>query len=220
MAGLISIVAIDSASSPAGGPAPLAHYPLQNNAADATGNNEPMFLLNAPFQNGGVYCNGIYGTAEACDVSTPHISGFNFDSFGASIEFRMDQYPAAEVGKRPIIVCGTDYRYLGAEILTDGKLVILYNNANTSQTVSLGVWHHVLVTYGLPASTGRVYLDGELVDSVLFDLEHGEDANVSVVNFSTGRTFLGTVRHVVVYDSAFDATPVVGTTWGRIKSLM
>jgi hypothetical protein len=218
----VLVIAEKARSSPATGPIPLAFYPLQNDDLDATGNNEPIRRVNAPFQNGGVYCNGIYGTSEACDVTTPELSEFNFDSFATSVDFMIDQYPSAEVGIRPILVCGYDYRYLGTEILSNGHILLLYNNSNTketSQTVTLGVWHHVLITYGEPAGTAKLYLDDEFLDSAVFQLEHGDDRDVSVVNPSNGKTFLGTIRNMVVYQSAFDPTPVEAMTWGQIKSL-
>ena len=38
----------------------IAHYPLSSDANDVTGNQAPMTLINTPFQDGGIYCNGNY----------------------------------------------------------------------------------------------------------------------------------------------------------------
>ena len=38
----------------------LAEYPLLSDGVDISGNNAEMTILEAPFQNGGIYSNGIY----------------------------------------------------------------------------------------------------------------------------------------------------------------
>jgi len=67
----------------------IAHYPLQSDGLDATGNNGPMILFNAPFKDGGVYCNGIYpgGDPDAAEIRTPTLEGLDPESFTASAEF-------------------------------------------------------------------------------------------------------------------------------------
>jgi hypothetical protein len=205
--------------------APIAHYPLQSDNLDATGLNGPMTLTNAPFENGGVYCNGIYypnDTVNGYEVITPSLPQLNFSSFAASIEFRMSEYPVAPFSPRPIIICGSSYRFLGAEVYQDGTIALRYNNANvqtTPQVVGLDSWHHVLVTYDASTTTGKLFLDGLFVTSAVFTLEHGAARDVLTENPAQGRSFKGWLRHLVAYDSAFDPTPVEPGTWGRVKTL-
>lgn len=205
--------------------APIAHYPLQSDNLDATLLNGPITLTNAPFQNGGVYCNGIYpghDPINSYEILTPILPQLNFDSFAISIEFLMTEYPPLTVSYRPILVCGTSYRYLGAVVMGDGTLALYYNNGSvqtTSQGVSLDAWHQVLLTYDSEARIGKVFMDGAFVTSDVFTLVHGTDQNVATENPGQGVSFKGWVRHLVVYDSAFDPTPVEPVTWSRIKTL-
>ncbi|MFH1845519.1 MAG: hypothetical protein ABIF77_20225, partial [bacterium] len=71
----------------------IAHYPLTSDAVDITGNNGDMTLTNAPFQDGGVYCNGIYpgGDPTATIVMTPEIVGLNPESCAVSAEFKISE---------------------------------------------------------------------------------------------------------------------------------
>ena len=61
----------------------IAHYPLLNSPNDTTGNNDPMTLLNTPFQDGGIYCNGNNpgNDPNPCDAKTPDISDLNLKFF-------------------------------------------------------------------------------------------------------------------------------------------
>lgn len=206
--------------------APIAHYPLQSDNLDATGLNGPISLTNAPFENGGVYCNGIYpghDPVNGCEVLTPVLPQLDFDSFAVSIEFRLSEYPSSGDASRPVIVCGTGYRYLGAYVLANGTVALYYNNGSvqtTSQSVSLDTWHHLLVTYDAGTHLGKLFLDGSFVTSDTFTLLHGTDRNAGTNNPGAASCFKGWVRHLVAYDSAFDPTPVENTSWSSIKALL
>jgi hypothetical protein len=61
----------------------IAHYPLISDGIDLTGNNAAMTLQNTPFQNGGIYCNGIYvysAEPNFCVAQTPPIRFFSISS--------------------------------------------------------------------------------------------------------------------------------------------
>jgi hypothetical protein len=203
--------------------APIAHYPLQTDGLDATGINDPMILDNAPFQDGGVYCNGIYpGHPGAFDVETPPISSLSFENLAVSVEFKIDQYPTLEDYRRPILIGGYSYRWLGAEVYTDGTIGFLYNNSHhqaSSTPISLGVWHTIVITYDSLSRTGTLYLDNLLVSSAEFDLTQGGDTNFLAINPASGRAFQGVLRELVVYDASYDPTSANGTTWGSVKAL-
>jgi hypothetical protein len=212
-------------SSVGGAPLPmtgvLAHYPLQSDGVDATGNNGDMIIENAPFQDGGIYCNGIYYmNPGGYNVRTPSIAALNFDSFAISGEFKISEYPSP--GPKPIFTGGTTYRWMGAEITTDGRLGMLYNNSNhvaSSTTVSLDTWHQVILVYDGSTQTGSIYLDNEFISSMSFVIDHGDVRNVTLMNPAAGTAFKGVFRELVIYDAAYDPTPAEQPTWGTVRAL-
>lgn len=219
---VLTVVAVAGAGElPPPAIAPIAHYPLQTDGLDATGINDPMILVNAPFQDGGVYCNGIYSNDPGgCTVSTPSLATLNFDSFALSCEFRIDQYVPGVLN--PILIGGYGYRWIGAEVTPNGNLAFLCNNSDyqvSSQVVTLDVWHELVLTYDAATHIGKLFLDRRLVGTQEFVLIQGDDRDVSSTNYGGGRTLRGLIREIVVYDAAFDPTLAEVSTWGSMKAL-
>jgi hypothetical protein len=202
----------------------IAHYPLLADALDATGNNDAMTLTNAPFQDGGVFCNGIYpgGDPAASIVQTPMIAGWDPESFTASAEFVISEYPPAGIVWRSIFMCGTSWRWMGVDIYSDGLLGLRYNNSipiHTDQPVSLDTWHEAMISYDGTVGRGYLYLDGEWVCEIDFVPIHHDFLNIATHNGASGRQFLGIFRELKVYDEPIDPTPVEELTWGAVKTL-
>jgi len=76
----------------------LALFPLRSDGKDATGNNQPMQLTNAPFVNGVLYLNGVYEPfnigAGYYSAGAPRgyraiasVPGLNYHSFTISLDF-------------------------------------------------------------------------------------------------------------------------------------
>lgn len=179
-------------------PTLIAHYPLQANANDSTGNNAPMNLINTPFQEGGIYCNGnyLFGDSDSCHAQTPLINNFNFESFSVRAKFKAN----APKSKKPVFVCGRDYRWIAFYLQQNGTVAMKYNNSNylTSDVAySLDTWHEATITYS--DSVGRLYLDDSLVISVKFDLVHGNDKTIGITDFSDGLVFKGIFSDLKIY---------------------
>ena len=72
-----------------------------------------MTLINTPFQDDGIYYNGIYdGLPDCWYAITPTLCNFGFQSFSILAKFKIDEYPAAN---RPV---------LWAEIITGGSVSV------------------------------------------------------------------------------------------------
>jgi M6 family metalloprotease-like protein len=78
----------------------IAHYPLVSNASDITGNYPDMTIINAPFSNGGIYCNGIFENEGFYDVYTPVINQISYDRVKFYVEFKVEQYSSSEYKRR------------------------------------------------------------------------------------------------------------------------
>ncbi len=183
----------------------IAHYPLSSTANDTTGNYAPMELMNTPFQDKSIYCNGIYpdGNPNACDAITPDISALDFKSFAVSAVFKIDTLS----DRRPILVCGglyvwsiifTEYSDSTISLSQRGALF----GAHTSGTrFSLGTWHEITFMYESTKSMGWLYLDGTAIDSSNLPLDHGNDKTFSITFGGEGMAFMGNLKDLKIYSA-------------------
>jgi hypothetical protein len=180
--------------------APLvAKYTLSNTAVDSTGKNSSITLRNAPYQaDGSVYSNGIYpySNTSGSVIQTPFLPSFNFNKFSISFDFKIDSLPSY---KKPIIVGGSSYRWIGANVESDGTISMLWNNSNTtysSQTIPLGKFNTAVIQYN--GSVAELYLNGTLACSQSFTINNGGDSNIQTINYSNATSFLGYLRNLTV----------------------
>lgn len=186
----------------------IANYPLIIDGVDLTGNNAVMRLQNTPFQNGGVYCNGIYdysATPNSCIARTPPIKSFNLYSFSISMDFFV-----SERRNHPVWVIGRSCRWLGFYLVDDGTIKLLYNNANLlnlQTTYSLNEWHNAKISYN--GTTVNIFLDNSLAGSIkfgngyvsLYNEKCGpDDTEIGATNYSNGEVFKGYIRNLKVYN--------------------
>jgi hypothetical protein len=182
---------------PAFDPDLIAMYTLENNAEDKTEKNNDITLQNAPFQeDGGVYCNGVYAGDNRCLIMTPQLNSFDYDSFSISMQFKVTEFKT-----QPVFVGGNGWRWIGYYLNDDGTVSLLYNNSNREACggeYELNKWHTADVTYD--GKEARLYLDSFLRCTIPFDLEHGNDKNVTTSNFSNGQAFKGIIRELRIYN--------------------
>ena len=175
----------------------IAHYPLTSSANDTTGNYEPMTLINTPFQDGGIYCNGI---SSSCDAFTPSISNLNFEALAVSAKFKASSYHTA--GFNPVFICGRHWRWMGIGLLPDSLIGYIFNYSSSQYTdlkFSLDTWHLATVTYDSSTSVGKYYIDGVLADSALFQLVHGNDKTFTITHGGQGHVFHGIFSDLKIY---------------------
>jgi hypothetical protein len=177
----------------------IAYYPLLINGNDELGNNDPMTLTNTEFQNGGIYCNGIY---NECVAITPSINNFNFNSFIISADFLV-----TENRTQPVFVCGRGCRWLGYYLNADGKLYLLFNNNKylaSNVTYSLNQWHNAQITYD--GTAVNMFLDNILACSTNILLDYTVcgpyDTNIGVTNYGSGMGLIGYFKNLKIYNNA------------------
>ncbi|MBX3060145.1 MAG: protein kinase [Anaerolineae bacterium] len=176
----------------------VAHYPLTANAIDVTGKQDNMTLTNTPFQNDGVYCNGIYDLTNdpnACTISTPSLNGFDFNSFSIALEFNADSF-----NLMPVFVGGRSFRWIVLELSSDGGVSLVHNNIRESCTATYqpNRWYDVIFTYD--GSNARLYFDGLLGCSATFAVNHNDERVFSVTNYSNATVFKGHIRDLKIYN--------------------
>lgn len=179
----------------------LAHYKLDGTPDDATGNNGPIQLTNTPYQDGGIYCNGIYighDRVNGSDATTPIINGFRYKKFAIQAKFKV-----SVIQKNPVIVGGTDFRWMEIYLFADSSLGTFANNGSiyfqSSMTYSLNTFHTVTMVYDSVAQLGKWYIDSKLIDSTSFIIEAGNDKNVSVADFGSGDELKGVFDDLKIY---------------------
>ncbi|RMH89408.1 MAG: T9SS C-terminal target domain-containing protein [Calditrichaeota bacterium] len=194
----------------------VAHYPLDTDSLDATGHNPPMHLVNTPFQDGGIYCNGIYiwgGQPGGSDAITPQIDSLKFRKFALQAKFKVSEYR-----NQPVMVGGNLWRWIGFYLGQDSTIIPIYNDffgsANPTIRYSLNTFHTITVVYDSTAGMGKWYLDGTLIDSVAFQIQHGNDKNVSVTHYGIGETFKGIFDDLRVYSEISGPTGIAGSPSG------
>jgi hypothetical protein len=170
----------------------LAFYPLTVDGNDQMGLNGPMTLTSAPFQNGGVYCNG---NPSAYTVLTPNILNFSFSSFAVSFDFKVEEYLT-----QCVIACGTSYRWLGFYLNDDHTLKMKYNNANfaaSTATYQTGQWYNGRLSYD--GTTARMFINGVEIANITVALDYvPTDTQFGTKDNSTANCLKGYIRNLVI----------------------
>jgi hypothetical protein len=181
----------------------IAHYPLVADANDATGTCAPAELINTPFADGGVYCNGnyLYGDPDSCYVGTPSIDGLTTNRFAVSARFKISDN---DDKRRPIFVCGNSYRWLfvfidNAEMMGFGVNDTFSHAGNAKVIVAKDVWHTVTALYDSAQAEAILFFNGVAMDTISASLNHGNDRTLSVVHSGTGNTFKGYLADIKFY---------------------
>jgi hypothetical protein len=216
---VVFTLSISSAVALADG-ALLVNYTLDQTAVDQTGNYDDVGIINAPYEEGGVYLNGNYigSDPDSSEVLTPQITLLDFSAFSASVEFKVGEWPAS--GYRPILICGRSWRWMGAKMNGDGELALLYNGLTTAystETASLDEWHTLALIYD--GTTGRLILDGVELIAKDFTPNHGDDRRFVMHHSGNGIAFKGHVRNIMIYNGVEDSLPVESESWGSVKSI-
>jgi hypothetical protein len=193
--------------------AQLANYPLTNGIADQTGNNMDVLLLGdvppTPPSAGVELCtNGISVIEGGQDVQTPIINNFDLTDFQIEIEFKPTTLPNInEIPYVPVILGGTLGRWLGILIDPDGRVGIKFNdddnnNIWSNTNVSTGVFHKARISYNNGVT--NLFIDDILVMTINLPalIPFQNDFNFSMTDFSSGLTFHGCWRNLVITGSS------------------
>lgn len=174
----------------------IAHYPLLSDAADASGHLGPMVLVNAPFTNGGIYCDGQYPDTSA---NVPALTNLDFSGFLISAEFMV----ASNSQTRPVFVGGNLWRWAGFYVRNDGMVGLLANDLlswNTTLPCSTNQWHEAVLRYTETNQTFEIYLDGRCADRRQAAIDTHDDRTLSVSHYGSGTTFSGHLRNLRIYN--------------------
>ena len=195
----------------------IGHWPLQSDAEDITGQMPPMQLSNAPFENGGVFCNGLLSGSTASMVETPTLPISLFQGFTVSVQFMVDEIPVTNHAMSPVLVGGRDYRWIAFELMNNGTVGLLCNNFNRVSTTiayTADEWHEAMLSYDSSMSMFKMYLNGSFVAAYPDVLEHGTsegDRTFLIRNNSNASVFKGYLRDLKIWLST-PATSVPQTT--------
>jgi hypothetical protein len=200
----------------------IAHYPLNSTANDTTGNNAPMTLVNTPFLDGGIYCNGVYGggvNPDYCIANTPILQNFNMSSFSISAYFKVID---SLTDLHPVFVGGQSYRWIAFYLAPDSTVLLKYNNNNyelSNVHYALNKWHLATITY--KDSVAKLYLDDTLAVLIKFEMIHGNDKDIGIIDLASGRTFKGVFRDLKIYnlDTAVTDIKTLSNITPRIANL-
>jgi len=198
---------------------PIAHYTFNQTAADLTGNYGDASIYNAPYEDGGVYLNGLYlgNNPEGSLIETAFLTGLDFNSFTVSVEFRIAEIPSEW---HSVLYGGPSWRWIGASLSSSGHLWMTYNGTDRPQstvTVTPGEWHTLALSYD--GTTGSMFLDGVELDRHDFVMVHQDDRRFTSDHPGRGVAFLGHLRNLIVYDRFNESVPGGRESFGGVKAL-
>jgi len=199
-----------------------ADYSLINTAEDATGLQDSMTLVNAPYAGAqGVYSNGNYlnSDPDSCVVWTPFLATLFDTVFAIQLEFQ----PLPPDGVfRPVVVAGDSWRYLilatiGGKFRVSVNDLSNYRDLESPLPVS-GQWYTATIIHDQLAERSEFYLDGERVATLDGALNRTmSDGRLSNTHFGAGKAFKGYWRNLKFYGSdplsAMTFAEGPGTSW-------
>jgi hypothetical protein len=169
----------------------IAFYPLTSDFTDLTGNNSPATATIGSPSPDGLFCNAV------CDVTTPYLSGLNFNAFTIRVEFLEPKYPLFQ----DTVFVGGEHRWAKFTLLPDGKVALGYNDDEITCSVQYqtNVWHEGVITYD--GATLKLYLDGTEGCSVATPLTTGGVNLITLHDGGRDSSFIGIVKNLQVYNT-------------------
>jgi hypothetical protein len=187
----------------------IAYYPLNSNPNDTLGNTGPMELENAPFLEGGIYCNGHYFSSGdsilRSRATVMSLDSLNFSALTMSAQFKIKEIVAPPANGRPVFMAGRISRWMGVILRADTTISLWHTNGtmvHTTSKIPMDAWQEVAIVYDSAAGRGSLYLNGAMVASDTFALAHFGARDLSTSNFGNGTTFLGYLRELKIYNSS------------------
>lgn len=183
----------------------LAKYPLITDGIDITGNNTEMSISKAPFQNGGIYSNGIYSGDDTTGsyIQSPQIVDFDFDNLTIITEFLIEEHP--EINE-PIILIGSGWRWLSAWI-EGNKIALKVNDGSfyevSEVVINLNQWYTVAISYNKSEGKAKLHLDNELIITIeVEEITHGNDAFIVNSDGGIGKAYKGYWKNLEIHNSS------------------
>ena len=180
----------------------------------------PLELINTPFQDGGIYCNGNYidGDQDSCNATTPGIVDFNFSSFALSLTFKISQ---SYDERKPIIVGGSSWRWMSIFIDPDSSIGFdmfgaFLNSPSSQAKYSPDTWHKVTVVYDSVSQAGELYFDDIMIQNEATQLNHGNENFFTITHSGAGRTFKGFLKDLKIYSKS-QSTNIANLSQNKIN---
>jgi hypothetical protein len=205
-----------------GVPQVLASYTFEGSVTDVSSNSPSMIVTNAPFIDGALFLNGIYGPTNANGyVALAPVPGLSYDSFTFRLEFKPASFTNSFIN---VVSAGPAFRWLGLSV-EFGVLSLRLNLTNISwlfqfpeAQLATNDWNQIVIS--LNASTGRVlvFLNGVRLRDVQLNpgfrfnaVGTASEQAEKVFNFNNygnATSFHGSVDNFKVYNRALSETEV------------
>lgn len=194
----------------------IARYPLDSNPNDTTGNYGPMTLINTLFQDGGIYCDGIYkysGDSNWCQAVTPWIKVINLQAFSMQVKFKVSEY-----GINHVLLCGFPhsgytYRWLDFFLMGDSTVAMYdsedYVFIHSTIRYTINTWHEATVAYDSVLKAAKFYLDTTFAGTVQNLRNRPDTISIDITNDGwSNAVFKGVLSDLRIYSTAAIPTGV------------
>jgi len=167
---VVALVGETRGSAQSSVPAALASYTFEGAAVDVVGTNPPMTLVNAPFVDGTLSLNGLYGLGNPDGYQAlATINGLSYGSFSFRLEFNPVSLSEPFIN---IINAGPSTRWMGISVeYGELTLRLALKDFNwlfpcPAAVLTTNRWHQLVVSVDAPSGLVLVWLNGVRVREV------------------------------------------------------
>ncbi len=201
---IITILAFNGISQDLSTYHPIAKYPFALNLADATGNFGDATAMNTTFDQGAIYCTGVYpgGNPNGCYVKTPEITSLDYAKFAITFDFKTDT--SATV----ILVCGEPWRWLIIDTKSDSTVELFaslvgggYQVLSSTMQAVPGTWYSMGIIYDSTSRVLSCYINNSIIvsDTLTAQFEFKDKKNFGSSDGGVGRAFKGWWKQLTFY---------------------
>jgi hypothetical protein len=149
------------------------------------------------------------------------IAHYNFDGTASdAVGENDDAIINAPYEEGGIYIAGSSQRWLGFYLDAEGEPYMTYNSGHTVEgtygAVTLDEWHTEALIFD--GTTAQATIDGVVFASMEVELQQGTDRRFVSYDSGFGKSFLGHLRNLKVFNGVDESLPADGATLGAVKA--
>ena len=163
----------------------LAHYPLEKDYHDITGQETEMYHENVYFTEQGLFIDGANPISDTTNVIYAEIANLDFDDFYISLEVKIDSLEglARDNPIRHVLTGGLQNIWM--DVLENQRLKQLFlahsvGGGRLSSRYALNQWIKLGLSYNKKEQLGILYINGEAAIEENFELDGSDNRRIGL----------------------------------------
>ena len=183
----------------------LAHYPLDSDFEDATGQEDTLQTAHVEITDEGLYFDGADPFSDTANIARVRIEELDLDDYYISFEVKIDSVVddgIQSINLRHIFTGGLGWRWMRAIVNQEFGFISMLRSggfANITLPYETDRWYTMGLYYNRKNLEGRFYLDGQLVIRDSFDLVGNNDKFIGIGCTCGPWPFKGHWKNLMVY---------------------